>query len=238
MLLHMGRAYRQEPALPSANLDVMDLPRGLVTSVIVTLLLAPGAAQAQEPDASRPPRASGPLVSLSQGCEDDGPPESGSFSVQSCWWTYDLVPAESDIDEDFMVHWQQMELQTTGRTCARAIHFQLTIPAGYRIVSTAPAVGRARVRDGQALVALEVDGDGAAPIAGAIEQDVLYGPGRITVNTTGRRFVGKWHGNHRGKVMVAFGVQIARPAVGDLIASWSLYEGWEIGTCGPRNVTT
>lgn len=210
--------------------------KGGVAFLLIIVLLSP-AAWAQEPDASHPPRTSGPLVTLQQGCEDDGQPPPGTSSGQSCSWTYDLLPAESDADEDFMVHWQQIELHTTGRLCAQSIGFELSVPAGYHIVSAAPDPSRRRVRTGQALVGLAVDGRGSALVPGHIEQDVFYGAGRLKVRFAGRRFIGHWQGNHRGKVVVAFGIQIARPVGLELTSRWALSETWELGTCSPGRVT-
>lgn len=199
-------------------------------------------AAAQDPDASNPPRVSGPLVGSPFGCEDNGPAAPGEAKGQSCSWLYDLVPAESNPEEDFSAYWVQMEIDPGKGFCAKEMSFRMSAPSGGRIVSAAPDRDRRITKSRLTTTELIVNADGAAPIPGAVAQDVKPGRGRVTVTVNENAYSYRWKGNSRHKVVLAVGIQLTHAGLPpDLFSSWSEGMSFTMGSCrtptvrfGPR----
>lgn len=204
----------------------------LAAFVATTVLGLPYPVAANDPDASDPPRTSGPLVGLSMPCEDNGPAGPGEAKGQSCSWFYDLAPAETNLGEDFSAYWIQMEIDPGKGWCAKKLTFELSAPSDGRIVSAAPDRGR-RIAKGRVTTAeLIVDAEGAAPVPGTVAQDVKPGRGRITVKMNEDHYMFRWRGNSPDKVMVAVGVQLSHGRLPpELVYSWQEGVGFATGTC-------
>lgn len=193
----------------------------LVVLICLTMWPAPPVTADSTPDASDPPRTSGPLVGSPLGCEDDGPSGPWEFKAQSCSWLYELAPAETNLEKDFAAYWVQMEITPGKGLCAKDLGFNLTRPRGVRIISAVPRHGGRVAEHRSAVTELLVDADGDAPIPGTVSQDVLLAPGRIKVNKSARHYSFRWSGNSPRKVVIAIGIQLAHDRIHP-----SMFSGW------------
>lgn len=199
-------------------------------------------AAAQDPDASNPPRVSGPLVGSPLGCEDNGPAAPGEAKGQSCSWLYDLVPAESNLEENFSAYWVQMEIDPGKGWCAKEMSFTMSAPSDGRIVSAAPDRGGRIGKSRLTTTELIVDAEGAAPLPGTVAQDVKPGRGRVTVTMDESVYSYRWRGNSRDKVVLAVGIQMTHAGLPpELFSTWSEGMSFTMGSCrtpslrfGPR----
>ncbi|MEA2459986.1 MAG: hypothetical protein QOH90_163 [Actinomycetota bacterium] len=207
--------------------------RWLVTVCAAVLVLCLGGpVSADDYDASDPPKTSGPLIGSPIGCEDDGPAHAGRSKGQTCSWSYQLVPAETAVGEDFSAYWLQMEITPGRGVCAKQMSFSLTLPADARIVSAVPARSSKVSRIRPISPKLVVDGGGTAPLPGTVSQDLNSAPGRIGIRIEPHRYFFTWIGNSREKAEVAIGLQIAgRSLPPNLISAWSETLGLVVGTC-------
>ena len=214
------------------NLDLMRLPTKAIAITALALSFASVPAAAEDPDASRPPTTSGPILGVAFPCEDNGRASRNEVKGQSCSWTYHLVPADTDAQDDFGAYWFQMELDPGKGMCAKQLRFELDAPSNGRIVSAVPAdSGRIRSRS-IATTELVVDGGGTAVAPGTISQEVAQAPGRVRVSLDGNHYSYEWTGNSRDKVMVAIGIQLSsRRLPPEFFASWSEGEGAGMGSC-------
>ncbi|HYO60402.1 MAG TPA: hypothetical protein VEU29_00705 [Actinomycetota bacterium] len=195
-------------------------------------LWLPAAPAAAAPDASQPPRTSGPLIGVPLPCEDNGTAGRGEVHGQSCSWSYELAPADTDPARDFSAYWTQIEIDPGKGMCAHRIVFGVELEGDARIVSAAPAKGSRG--DAAGVTQLVVDGDGAAPVPGTIEQDVSVPSGRskVRVDESSYRYV--WTGNSKDKVVIALGVQMSHGRVPpDPETSMSVRTGSGGGSCSP-----
>jgi hypothetical protein len=169
---------------------------------------------------------------LSLPCEDNGPAGPNEFKFQSCGWTYELAPAETNTGEDFTALWVQMEIDP-GPECAQMMLFRMKVPKNARVVSGVPdRTGRIRRASAPTTTELVVDGDGAAPLPGTVAQDVAMSSGRAYVEISEREYRYFWIGNASEKVNLAIGVQIAHEvSLDEWFASWSEQVGAGGGTC-------
>jgi len=209
----------------------------LVSLLCATALLSAGPVSAEDPDASIPPRVSGPLLGIPFECEDNGPAGAHQAKAQTCSWSYDLIPAETNLLEDFFAYWIQIEIDPGKGFCAKEIEFEMTGPNGGRIVSAMPDKSRRVAKRRPAVTELVVDADKAAPFPGTISNDVLYQPGRVSVQLNADRYSFTWRGNSRDKVMVAIGVQMTQPLVVPRIFSFYAESvGVMMGSCRPITI--
>lgn len=188
----------------------MDAFKRIVPVALAALLVLPAApSRADAPDASRPPQTSGPLVSVPTTCEDNGPARGHEMKGQSCDWSYELVPAETDVDDDFEAWWIQIEVDPGKGWCAMDLSVEVSAPSDGRIVSAVPDHGGRIDNGAAAITSLLVDGGGSAPVPGTISQTVAPARGRTTVTLTDDHYSFRWRGHSKNKVMFAVGVQVA-----------------------------
>ena len=135
---------------------------------------------AEDPNASNPPRVSGPLVGSPLGCEDDGPAGPGEAKWQACSWHYQLA-GDGNFEEDFSAYWLQMEIDPGKGLCAKGMSFKISDLNGVRIVSAVPRRSSRIPKSRSITTELVVDAEGSAPVPGTVAQDGLLGPGRTTV---------------------------------------------------------
>lgn len=204
----------------------------LIVLLSVLLLLPAVGVAADGPDASDDPRVSGPLVGVPWPCEDNGPAGPNEAKGQSCSWSYDLIPAETDTGADFSALWIQMEIDPGKGWCAQQMHLELEAPSGSRIVSAVPDRGGRMTKSSPSVSELVVDGDGSAPLPGTIGQDIDLTSGRTKISFDEDHYRFVWRGNSRNKVMVAIGLQFAhsRPP-SELFSFYSGSEGAGMGSC-------
>ncbi|MEA2451962.1 MAG: hypothetical protein QOG04_672 [Actinomycetota bacterium] len=163
-------------------------------------------------DVGDEPRTSGPLVSIPSDCNpDSGDPEQTVF--RTCSWSYTMLPAETDAQEDFSALWLQLEVDPGEGTCLRELRVILKAPSDGRIVSGAPAESGRIDKAAAAVTELSVDGGGTAPVPGTVAQDVDLVPGQVSVNVNDKQYRYVWRGKTKNKMMVAVGVQMAHRAV-------------------------
>lgn len=150
--------------------------------------------------------------------------------MSSCAWYYELLPIETNVSQDFAALWVQMEIDP-GKACVHEIGFEVKAPKEVRLVSAAPA--ESHVTDPSIGTArLVVDGDGAAPVPGVIEQDVALAPGFVSAELGEHHYRFLWTGNTRRRVMVAIGVQLADDTIPkSLIQTWSESLRYQWGDC-------
>jgi hypothetical protein len=198
------------------------------------LLLPMAPLGARNPDASDPPQTSGPLVGSPFGCEDDGPPGHNEIKAQACSWSYELIPAELDATHDFSAYWLQMEVDPESG-CVKEMFFKVTVPPEMRILSAVPSRSRRIVKSRPMTTQLVVDGDGSAPVPGAVSQDLTSAPGRTFVTSGTRTYSYRWRGNSPHKVVVAIGLQLSHPSLpsDSLFSAWSEGLGFGWGSCRP-----
>lgn len=208
----------------------------LLVMILCAAVLAGPAALAYSQDASKEPRFSGPLVASPGPCvRDEAPGKGGMTTFESCSWSYSLVPAESDIDEDFSALWYQLEIDPGRGTCATGIGIEILAPSDGQIVSGIPDRSRRIKRSRVHVSTLTIDGEGSAPLPGTIEQDVVDAPGRVEVEVSSRHYRMEWKGKSRKKVVLAVGVEIAQSSLRPGLASMqSVSEWFEAGNCGFR----
>lgn len=204
---------------------------GVITATVVAL----GApALADDPDASNPPRVSGPLVGSPFSCEDNGPPGPGETKGQSCSWMYNLAPAETDAERDFSAYWVQMEIHPGKGQCALMLQFDVQLPDGVELLSASHQKSRRLSKRTDQTSTLVVDGAGAAPLPGRIEQDMLMTSGHEVVRMSDQRYRYRWTGPSKSKIVVAIGLQMAhRSLPPELFAGWSEGQGMGMGSCRP-----
>ncbi|MGI8775024.1 MAG: hypothetical protein ACR2KQ_08440 [Actinomycetota bacterium] len=196
-------------------------------------VLAGPEALAYNQDASEQPRSSGPLIASPGPCvRDEASGKGGTTTFESCYWSYSLIPAESDIDEDFSALWYQLEIDPGKGTCATGIGIEISAPSDGRIVSSFPDRSR-RIRKSSARISmLTIDGEGSAPLPGTIEQDVVDVPGRVKAKVSSERYRFEWRGKSRKKVMFAVGVEMAHSSLPPAVISMqSVSEWYEAGNC-------
>jgi hypothetical protein len=202
----------------------------LIGVALAVLMVHAAPVSADDPDASKAPRVFGPLIGTPLDCEDDGPPGKGESKGQACGWSYELAPAESNLEEDFYANWIQIEIDPgPGAWCAKAIIFRMKTGADARIVSAVPDHSGEAPRS--SVTEFEVDADGAAPVPGTISQDVLPARGKVSVSMDDRHYSYAWEGNSGHKVMVAIGVQLASPQPLDFSLEDSETIGMGMGLC-------
>lgn len=211
------------------------IPRLAIGALVFLLAALPAAAD--DPDASQPPRTSGPLFGIALPCEDNGPARRGEATGQSCSWSYELLPADTDPDLDYWAYWFQMEIDPGTGMCAQHLMFEFDAPSDGSIVSAVPNKG-GRIRSRSITTTeLIVDGGGSALVPGTIAQDVAPARGRTTVNIDERHYRYVWRGNSRDKVMIAVGIQLSsRRLPPELITTWSEGSGFGMGSCRPMVV--
>lgn len=209
--------------------------RGSLVIAMLAGLMAPASpAHAQQADASRAPRSSGPLIGAGFDCEDNESPKAGGMNAQACGWMYQLAPAETNLAEDISAYWVQIEIDP-GRECAKLIEFDLSLPDDMRVISAAAEKSRRVPKPGSKLVELTVDAEGAAPLPGHLEQDVAVAPGREKVALRAHSYSYRWIGNSRDKVVVAVGVEFTHAALPpDFFYTWSEGIGIGWGSCRPH----
>jgi hypothetical protein len=201
--------------------------------IALTLVSAPQVVASAGSDASNNPRTSGPLVGLVTQCPDNGPAARNEAKGQSCAWSYQLAPAESNATEDFSAFWIQMEIDPGAGWCAKEIRFSISAPSDGRIVSGVPSEGGRITKARPEVTELVVDGEGTAPLPGLISQDVYVPEGRTKVSVNGKRYSYAWRGDSREKIVVAIGVQMAHGRVPpDFFYTISESEGGSVGSCG------
>jgi hypothetical protein len=153
---------------------------------------------------------------------------------QSCSWSYDLLPAESNATEDYSAYWVQIEVDPGKGECARMILFEMDAPGDGRIVSAVPDKTVRSSEAHPATTELIVDGGGTAPVPGAISKEVIVPTGKTTVDFDEDHYSAMWWGKSRDKVMIAFGVQYTHTSVPpELFYSWSESQGMGGGSCRP-----
>lgn len=209
--------------------------RRIILFALVSALLVPAQhAVARDPDASDEPRSSGPLTSTPQECEDNGRAKKHETKGQSCSWSYGLLPADSEPDEDFSAYWFQMELEPAKGECAMQLMFEIGLPDSIRVVS-ASLEGTQRISERVDNVArLSVDGGGSALVPGTIEQDTMVTVGRESGVMREHGYSYTWTGRSRDKVVLAVGVQLAHRSVPpELIYMTSEGHGAGWGACKP-----
>lgn len=205
--------------------------RALLVALFVFGLFNPPAS-ADGPDASDPPRTSGPLIGVAFPCEDNGPAGRDELNAQACSWTYDLLPAETNLGEDFSAVWVQMEVDPGPGWCADLLTVRMKVPNGMRIASVAPHESGPVRPTAPRVTELVVDAEGAAPVPGAIAQDVAPPSGRVSVAHTARNLTYSWTGHERHKVVVAVGVEIAHTVpLGRFATDWEVGLGAGASTC-------
>ncbi len=214
-------------------------PLALLTLVVLSISSGMGspvkALQPGDQDASDPPTTTGPLIGANPlGCEDAGEPGPGEVIAQSCSWSYELIPLESNPAEDFGAYWIQMEIHPGKGECAKELIFDVEPPSGGRITSASPDAS-ARVNASKPTVSgLIVDAEGAAPVPGGIHQEVTYGKGNLTVTVSEQKYSFHWVGSSKNKIIVAIGVEIAHEPL--LAGAFSLGRervGFGMGPCRP-----
>ncbi|MGH2755554.1 MAG: hypothetical protein ACRDLB_14140, partial [Actinomycetota bacterium] len=219
------------------EISSMSTLRRIIAIVCTTLLVAAAPGAADDRDASDPPRTSGPLIGSPFGCEDAGDAEPGETVMQSCSWSYDLVPAESNAGEDFSVYWMQLEIDPGKGWCARDVFFELTAPSDGRIVSAVPAEGGKQIRNRASVTRLAVDAEGAAPVPGSVEQDVVLPKGRTKVSVSEEGYSYRWRGNSSDKIVVAIGIQMSHRRLPPApIYSQAGATGFGISSCDPITI--
>ena len=202
-------------------------------SLVAAAAIAFGApALANQPDASDPPRVSGPLVGLPFGCEDNGPAGPGEVKGQSCSWSYNLA-ADTAAQRDFSAYWVQMEIDPGKGNCALELDFDVDLPEEIQLVSATHDSSRRLSKKTGQTSRLVVDGGGTAPASGTIEQDLLMSNGRETVAISDHTYSYKWRGKSKTKIVLAIGLQMSHASPPDLFTTWSEGQGMAMGSCRP-----
>jgi hypothetical protein len=211
------------------------LVRPLALSLVLLLAGASGPSAGEtDPDASRSPRVSGPLLGFPFDCEDNGPADPGETRGQSCTWSYELAPIETDVEHDFSAYWVQMEIEPSKGSCALELIFDLELPDSATLISATHEKNRRIKKNTEQLSRLLVDGGGTAPVPGTIEQDVAVPKGREKIKMRERGYRYRWIGRSRDKVVVAIGLQIAhRSTPPEFFYTTSEGHGMGWGSCRP-----
>lgn len=150
---------------------------------------------------------------------------------------YQLLPIDTTIEADYQAYWFQMEIDPGKGWCATRLHFDMDAPSDGRIVSAVPHESTHVRSRSIGTTHLSVDGDGAAVVTGAIEQEVVLTPGRTRVRIDDDHYNYDWRGLSRHKVMVAIGVQLSSARTPpELFTTWSESEGGGVGSCRPMRV--
>ncbi len=212
----------------------MGLSRVAVVGLVGALLASAHPAIAGDPDASDPPRSSGPLVALPYECEDNGPARPSETQGQSCSWTYELAPVHTEPQRQFSAYWIQMEIDPADGECALELMFELEVPDSVEIISASAERNRRISQRTNPIAELVVDAGGAAPVPGTVSQQTMVETGRETVDLTKHSYSYTWTGTSKTKVMLAIGVQLAyRTVPPEFYYEWSEGYGMGWGSCRP-----
>lgn len=210
--------------------------RVLGLSALVILMTLGPAGAAGGPDASDPPRTTGPLVNTQVPCEDNDDAGPGGSTMQWCDWFYDLA-LDTSPTEETVVFWTQMEIEPAKGWCATELTFQTDLPEGWKILSASLEKSR-RVSKDITKARLDVDGGGSGVVPASVEQDISLSSGREIVRMKQDRYSYTWLGKSRKKVMIAVGLELLQPAVeADPFTLWTTGGGGGASTCGAHSLT-
>ena len=148
---------------------------GLVAGVVGVLVAGAPGIGARE--ASDGPTSSGPLVRRTVSCD-----ENSDFSTGwSCSSWFELLPAETNVTEDYSAFWVNLGIEPDPGWCARSLSFSAEFPSTARVVSVVPGDDARFPRARTMLTELVVDAEGGAPVPGRIEEEARIGAGRVEV---------------------------------------------------------
>jgi hypothetical protein len=181
--------------------------------VMVGVLLASPSANAEQLDARRDPRVSGPLSEVTQRCERKTEKSEGHIVLvaRSCIRFYVFDPdKEADAKRDYGAIWLQTNVDSRRGWCATTVKSIIHIPPkAVSLVRRPRAVGGTVRRRYTTRLTLGANGK-AAREAKIARSFVLY-PRRLEgrLRREGRVFRAVWHGSRDNKLAFVSGVEIS-----------------------------
>lgn len=203
----------------------MQRVRATVVAVVATAVVA-GTGWAASPRQMRvrdEPNVSGPLAADPElhSCQSKKTSANGEVVAvfRICLQWYRLAPqGETDPEKNYGALWIKARAKAKNGWCARRVKLETVLPSRGTL-SKAPRPGKKiELKRGKEMTSsLKVDAQGAAPVAGVVEQSYIVRPGamRVTFDDDTRVYRMKWEGTSTRAIAFAKGIELRWPDGGD-----------------------